>query len=146
MDTRLMRSREERWIAGVAGGISRYLGVDPMITRLVFLVLGFEGVGILIYIVLWLVMPREPNVQPYVSGHAPQPPESTGEIPVRTIRPTTGQRKGTLGMVLIIIGIFLFLSNTVPWIDSYGIPLLLIIAGLLLIGRAGRKDLGGIGP
>jgi phage shock protein C len=56
---RLMRSRTDTMIAGVAGGIAQYLAVDPVLVRLTFVVLFFTGVGVLLYPILWLVMPLE---------------------------------------------------------------------------------------
>jgi phage shock protein C len=56
---RLMRSRNEKIIAGVAGGIGQYLAIDPVIVRLAFAALCLTGVGVLLYPVLWLVMPLE---------------------------------------------------------------------------------------
>jgi len=52
---RLMRSRTDKVIAGVAGGIGQYLAIDPVIVRLAFVALCFTGVGILLYPVLWLI-------------------------------------------------------------------------------------------
>src|ERR671923_2242911 len=56
---RLMRSRTDKIIAGVAGGLGQYLAIDPVIVRLALVALCFTGVGILLYPVLWLVMPLE---------------------------------------------------------------------------------------
>jgi phage shock protein C len=56
---RLMRSRTDKMIAGVAGGIGQYLAIDPVLVRLAFVALCFTGVGILLYPVLWLVIPPE---------------------------------------------------------------------------------------
>jgi phage shock protein C len=56
---RLMRSRTDKIIAGVAGGIGQYLAIDPVIVRLAFVALAFTGVGLLLYPVLWLIMPME---------------------------------------------------------------------------------------
>ena len=56
---RLMRSRNERMIAGVAGGIAQYMGIDPVIVRLAMIALVFTGVGILLYPILWVIMPQE---------------------------------------------------------------------------------------
>jgi len=56
---RLMRSRTDKMIAGVAGGIGQYLAIDPVLVRLAFVALAFTGVGVLLYPVLWLVMPPE---------------------------------------------------------------------------------------
>jgi phage shock protein C len=58
---RLTRSRTERMIGGVCGGLGAYLEIDPTLVRLLF-VLGllFGGHGLLLYLVLLLVMPIEP--------------------------------------------------------------------------------------
>jgi phage shock protein C len=56
---RLVRSRTEKMIAGVAGGIAQYLGVDPVLVRLAFVALFFTGIGALLYPLLWLLMPLE---------------------------------------------------------------------------------------
>src|SRR5262245_20398312 len=56
---RLMRSRNEKVIAGVAGGIGQYLAIDPVLVRLAFAALCLTGVGVLLYPILWLVMPLE---------------------------------------------------------------------------------------
>ncbi len=57
---RLRRSREDRKIAGVAGGLARHLDIDPLIPRVVLAVLAVvSGVGLLIYAVCWLVVPQE---------------------------------------------------------------------------------------
>lgn len=61
---RLMRSRTDKVIAGVAGGIGQYLAIDPVIVRLAFVALVFTGVGVLLYPVLWLIMPVEGGQRP----------------------------------------------------------------------------------
>ena len=61
MDKRLQRSRTEKMIAGVCGGLAQYFDIDPTIARLLWVVITIMGgAGILLYIVLWIVMPLEP--------------------------------------------------------------------------------------
>lgn len=59
---RLTRSRTDKKIAGVCGGLAKYFGIDPIIPRLIALVLllGF-GTGVLAYIICWIVIPMEPE-------------------------------------------------------------------------------------
>ena len=59
-EKRLTRSRKDRVISGVCGGLAQYFGLDPVLIRAIFLIalLGF-GTGLLPYIVLWIVMPNE---------------------------------------------------------------------------------------
>lgn len=56
---RLYRSRSNRIICGVCGGIGEYLGVDPTVIRLLALLLGFTGAGFVAYIVAAIIMPEE---------------------------------------------------------------------------------------
>jgi phage shock protein PspC (stress-responsive transcriptional regulator) len=57
---RIRRSRADRKIAGVAGGLGRHLDVDPIIVRVAFVVLTFfGGVGLLLYVALWLLLPED---------------------------------------------------------------------------------------
>lgn len=60
---RLMRSRNDRVVAGVAGGIAATLNIDPLLVRIVFLGLGLlNGFGVLVYLALWLLVPNEDSV------------------------------------------------------------------------------------
>jgi phage shock protein PspC (stress-responsive transcriptional regulator) len=57
---RIRRSRSDRKVAGVAGGLSRHLDIDPVILRVAFVVLTFfGGVGLLLYVALWLLLPED---------------------------------------------------------------------------------------
>jgi len=48
-------------LGGVCGGLAEYLGLDPTVVRLVFLLLFFlGGQGLLIYLIMWLIVPEEP--------------------------------------------------------------------------------------
>ena len=59
-DKRLVRSSSQKMIAGVCGGVAQYLGWDVTIVRLLWIVLTLAGgSGILVYLILWLVMPRD---------------------------------------------------------------------------------------
>ena len=56
------RSRYDRMLGGVCGGIARYYDLDPLLVRIITLVLGvFTGLAILPYIILWIVAPMEPR-------------------------------------------------------------------------------------
>jgi phage shock protein C len=59
---KLYRSRTERWLAGVCGGLGEYFGVDPTLVRVLFVLFALTfGSGFLIYLVLWIVIPLEPE-------------------------------------------------------------------------------------
>lgn len=60
----LQRSRKHKMIAGVCGGIAEWLGWDPTVVRILYVVVSCLSVafpGILAYIVLWLIMPKAPE-------------------------------------------------------------------------------------
>jgi phage shock protein C len=57
---RIFRSRNERMIAGVAGGLATYFNLDPLLVRLGFALLALmNGFGIMLYLILWLLLPNE---------------------------------------------------------------------------------------
>ena len=59
---KLRRSRSDKMIAGVVGGLARYFGFDSTVARVVYVVLSVISVafpGILVYIILWVIMPEE---------------------------------------------------------------------------------------
>jgi len=60
--SRLYRSTGDKWIAGVLGGLGVYLGIDPVILRLAFVVLMLAGWGglVIAYIIMAIVVPIEP--------------------------------------------------------------------------------------
>lgn len=59
---RLYRSRKERILCGVCGGIAEYFNIDPTIIRLVWALVALSGSGILAYILAAIIMPDEPNM------------------------------------------------------------------------------------
>lgn len=62
---RLIRSRDDRMLFGVCAGLAQYLGIDPVIVRLLAVLLTlWNGVGLLIYLVLAIIVPQEPDVAP----------------------------------------------------------------------------------
>ena len=62
MNRRLYRSRTDSVISGVAGGVAEYLDVDPSIVRVVWALLAIVtgGVFVVLYIVMWIVVPEAP--------------------------------------------------------------------------------------
>ena len=59
---RLYRSGKDKILGGVCGGIAEYLGVDPVIIRLIWVISIFAwGFGILAYIIAWIIIPRNPD-------------------------------------------------------------------------------------
>ena len=62
MAKKFYRSRKNRVIAGICGGLAEYFDVDPIIVRLIALILVLSaGGGLLAYIIAWIVVPEEPD-------------------------------------------------------------------------------------
>ncbi len=66
---RLYRSRSDKKLAGVCGGIGEFLNIDPTIIRIVFIILLLPGglPGFLPYVLLWIFVPYEPKIRPVKS-------------------------------------------------------------------------------
>ncbi len=61
---RLMRSTTDRRIAGVCGGVAKYLNVDPTVVRIVFLLaLLFGSLGFWAYLIIWLAAPEDNMIE-----------------------------------------------------------------------------------
>ena len=62
---RLYRSRTSRILGGVCGGLSAYSDIDPNLIRILWVVLTLlsVGIGVVAYIVAWILIPEEPDVQ-----------------------------------------------------------------------------------
>lgn len=72
-EKKLVRS-QNKMLAGVAAGLADYLGMDPVLIRLAFVVLAFMGSGgVWIYLVLWIIMP-EASADPSAPPPAAPPP------------------------------------------------------------------------
>ncbi len=63
---KLYRSRHDRWIAGVAGGMADYFGIDSAWIRIIWVLLLIPGgiPGVIPYLICWLVIPQEPEARP----------------------------------------------------------------------------------
>ena len=130
---RLYRSRDARWIAGVCGGLAHYLGLDPTPIRVGFILLSlWNGVGVLVYLVMLLVVPEEPPVQ--VVTDPPLPQEHGQEDPQT-------RRMRILGVILVLGGLYMLFRN-LDLLTQTGeriVALLLILGGfIILLLRPGR--------
>ena len=85
MDTRLVRSVNNKMIGGVCGGLASYFSLDATLVRLLFVVAVLSGLSPLIYLILWVVMPQAGAAQPILQAPAADP---TGEW---QFDPYTGQ-------------------------------------------------------
>lgn len=62
---KLYRSQNDKWIAGVCGGLAEFFGLDVSLVRLLAVLLALlGGHGILVYLILWIVVPKAPSAYP----------------------------------------------------------------------------------
>lgn len=77
---KLTRSRDDRWLGGVCGGVADYTGIDAWIIRLITVVAIVLGAGslILVYLICWIFIPRAPALDAQrARPPAPPPPSSS---------------------------------------------------------------------
>lgn len=131
--TRLMRSNTDKMIAGVCGGLAAYLGVDPVLVRLAFVILLLaSGVGLAIYIILWIVMPSTSTGNPEIRVMS----EETYNDP--SAYKTRFSPAATVGVLLILFGAF-FLLSQMGGVPGFIWPLILIAAGVYYLVRRARE-------
>lgn len=154
---KLYRSEKQRVIGGVAGGLAEYFDIDPVIVRIVFVLVALAGGGgLLVYIILWIVLPgntaQKYTFQDTQPGYKPAGP-SAGEVPsgtgntdwkdnASTSSPdplnseVKQKRTGGLigGLILITLGCLFLVDRFVPSIDFGDLwPILLVVIGAVLI-------------
>jgi len=136
---KLYRSETNRILAGVAGGLGEYFAIDPTLIRLIFALLTiFGGGGILVYIILWILIPSENN-----SGKNSEETikENAQEFKNRA-KNFANEFKGMsvenhprnwFGFVVIVLGI-LFLFDNLGFLKFHLFwPILLIAFGFFLL-------------
>ena len=148
---RLYRSANNKVFGGVAGGIADYFDIDPIIIRLLFVIIAVAGGGgVIVYLILWIALPLEPitpftmNMGSGESFTADNPgDQSTADFTSGTSNPfeipVKPENRNSLigGIVLISIGILFLANRFIPNIDFGDLwPLLLVILGGVLIATS----------
>lgn len=147
MEHRLYRSRTNRMVSGVCGGLGEYLGLDPTWIRLAFLAFILAGgAGILVYILMLIVVPENPNQLPstesslVLSDQQPGTESAPGEAGPSLPDSDRARNAMLFGGVVLAAGVILLLRNLglsmFSWFDGDLLwPLLLIAGGGLLLWR-----------
>lgn len=163
MSDRLYRSRDDRMLAGVAGGLARTLDADPSLIRIIWAVVIFlsGGLALIVYIVMAVVVPEAPDdsVWPATST-APGGPVPAGgwvapdgSIVPRAVDPDAGGAGATTGtgvdtrraaivagVILILLGGLFLVREFLPAVDLSNVwPLASIALGVLLVILSVRR-------
>ena len=157
MTNKLFRSRSDKMLGGVCGGLAAYLGIDSTLVRLFFVLLALgPGIGVLVYIIMWILVPEEGEERPWQpkfgeaggsAGEAQPASEMIGERAramgaelrqaVQHPHPKAGLIIG--GALIVLGGLYLLENLNIPalrWIQFDSLwPFLLILAVVALPGR-----------
>lgn len=145
---RLTRSRTDRIIAGVAGGIAKYFQIDSTIVRIIFILLAFAGIGVVLYIILIFVMPNEEvvssdpaetiknNVKNLGKEMREQAQKMQGNWSVQSPQPH--HSRIWLGIIILIVGVLLLLQNF-AFLTFLSLgklwPIILVAIGITILAR-----------
>lgn len=142
---RLYRSRADKVIFGVCGGLAKYFAIDPAIVRIVFVALGFaSGVGFIGYLIFAIAVKRDPDevdgkAKENVASLAKEAGESARDFVEEVKGVKRDDRMNMLGIVLIFLGAMLLVDKLVPWMfwkEKFILPALLVIFGGILVWRS----------
>lgn len=145
MGHRLFRSRKDKIIGGVCGGLGNYFEIDPVLVRIAFVILALlHGVGILAYIICWIVIPAERSLYAAIAAGEDPAAAAAAEAAAVTDAAPGEERKGTrnrvAGVVLIALGVLFLVDSLVPafCIGDFW-PLILIGLGIALFASAVKR-------
>ena len=139
----LYRSETNKVIAGVCGGLGEFFNVDPLIIRIIFILATvFGGSGLLVYLILWVLMPNPSQASTSPKDHIKENVEEirqTAKNFASDIRTRRDQNsKQWLGIILLILGLIFLLQNFGfnDYINFGRLwPIFLVLVGLLLLFR-----------
>lgn len=145
---RLTRSSSDVLLGGVCGGLGQYFGIDPTLVRLIFVLLTLAGgSGVLIYFILWIVIPRDdmPAAQAHLdSQEFTRRANQMGHEMEQMVHQPNQRAVKFIGFALVVLGLVYLVQNlNIPWLawfnDRLLWPVVIIALGALLLTRAFRK-------
>ncbi|MCX7798619.1 MAG: PspC domain-containing protein [Melioribacter sp.] len=141
MEKKLYRSRKFRILGGVAGGLAEYLGLDPILMRIIFVLITLiNGIGVLLYIILWIIVPEEPLELAYNIKNESTEDQNIQEPSEKFRKKRNGKGRVLIGIILIATGLLFLAERFIPsfcFVDL--LPIILIIIGIILIWNSISK-------
>jgi len=144
MNARLYRSRDDRMLAGVAGGLAEHWDADPSLVRLIWalLVIFTGGIALVVYIVMAFVVPEAPEVQlEGEAGAAGGMTRREARRAARRERRSGGSRTAAVvfGAMLMFAGVWFLIEELFPALNTDILwPVALIVLGIALLAVAVR--------
>ncbi len=135
---RLYRIEKNKVLGGVCGGLAEYFDVDPVLIRVLFVVLFFGwGISLLAYIILWIVAPKKSDIFIEKANNTCDEAKTINysdnrfkEINLREIK----NHRLFGGLILIAIGTLWLFSNIFEFFDlSIFFPILIILIGIFIL-------------
>ena len=145
-ERKIFRSIDDYLLAGVCGGLGKYFKIDSSLVRIIFVLLALSGgSGVLIYLILWLVVPKEKGIEKEINREEKikefaeevkdKAKSMAKEIKLDTKVEKTGKKINILGIALILVGIVAVWNQILPikieW--NFFWPGLLILVGILFL-------------
>ena len=154
MNRRLYRCRHDRVIAGVAGGVAERFEIDPTLVRVLWILsVFFGGLGLLLYIVMAIIVPLEPEAG-LATGAATAGPGDEGAVAPtagwhsapaehRHVTRDNGRLVTFFGIALILFGALALIDEVLPgWANSgrFLWPAFIVGVGAVLVASAMRRE------
>ena len=142
---RLYRSKTNKVVGGVAGGLADYFNIDVVLARVAFVLLAmFGGGGVLIYIVMWIAIPSQSTYfksQNHNNNTASGVDDVDGQDnenafdEINTNKPVKSSNTGLItGIILIFVGLIFLADRLMPWYNITDFwPLVLVVIGVIMI-------------
>ena len=139
---KLYRSREERILAGVAGGLGEYFDVDPVLVRIAFILLALiNGLGILLYLVMLVVVPREKGKEVDIdrkekikefASEVKEEAQNFAEKAKKNNR-WLGNRRDVIAFIIIAVGVISLLSQFMPMRLMHWVSWDLVLSSVIIL-------------
>jgi len=152
MEKRLYKDEHHKMIGGVCAGLAEYFNIDVTLVRVLFFAtLILKGGGLLVYIILWVCLPKKNYIftDPTVDYKVPPspfgniPPQQPGD-PFVGFPPKRASKGGLIaGAILIVVGTFFLLDefNFIPDLNfDFVWPSILVAIGLILVFSGAKKQ------
>jgi phage shock protein C len=140
MAKKIYRSRKDSMIAGVCGGIAEYFNIDSTLVRLlVILIVLLGGVGIIAYIIAWVIIPQSP--EQITNSDKEYNQEKNADISQGDYK-EDHHRNVWGGLILIFLGLFFLMRSLFPrFVLTNFWPVILVVAGIIFIFQSfSRKN------